>query len=550
MRTLIPLAAALFAAMPAVADTALLIANTRYDAAQGLRHADEIAALEGPLTAAGFEVIVVENGPAEAMRAAVSALLDAAETERVLIAVAGHVVRSQRGTWILGTDAETPDLATVGAQGVSLDVLLEIAGRAPGRALVLVGQEPRRIDLGAGLDRGFGPIEAPQGVAMLSGAPDDLVDFARREALRPGADLAEAVAASRDLRSHGFLSSALPFLDSDGTLPAAPAGPAPEEIALWAAVQELNTIGAYRAYLEQYPQGTQAEEARRRIAAFEAQSADPLAAAEAAEEALALSRSARQQIQRDLSILEHDPRGIDGIFGNGTRAAIRSWQAAAGYEVTGFITAPQVSALRSAAAQRAAELEEEARIRQEEQARADRAFWQAIGQGQDEAGLRAYLERYPNGLFSDVAQSRLDAIEAARRAEAEAAERAAWDAVRQLDTVEAYQRYLRDYPQGLFVEMARARISALELGLNPQELAQAEAREAALNLAEPMRRLVEQRLAALGLDPGPLDGVFDTRTRRAIRGYQGARGLPATGYLDQLTMVRLLAEAIGGSIFR
>lgn len=551
MRILLPFALALFAAPAALADTALLIANTRYDTAQDLRQADEIATLERPLSEAGFEVIVVEDGPVAAMRAAVSALVAAEETDRVLVAVAGHLVRSQSGTWILGTESEAPDLGSVGGQGVALDVLLEVAGRAPGRAMVLIGQERRQSDLGPGLARGLGPLDAPQGVTVLSGAPDDIAAFARRAVLRPGTDLAAAVAASRNLRSHGFLSASSPFLDAVPDAAAAPPpDPSEEEAALWQAVEELDTSGAYRAYLDQYPEGAFAAEAQAALAGLSARPVvDPLAEAEAVEAALGLSRAERQQIQRDLTLLDYSTRGIDGIFGPGTRGAIRDWQTAEGMSVTGFLTAPQIGILRDAAAQRAAELEEEERRQREAEERADRAFWQAIGQGQDEAGLRNYLQRYPQGLFAQVARSRLDEIEAERRAEAEAEERADWDAVRQADTVAAYRRYLEAYPEGLFVDAAGSRIAELETGLSPEAQAQAEAREAALNMAQPMRVMVEQRLAAVGLDPGRPDGVFDRQTREAIRAYQAARGVQATGYLDQLTVVRLLAEAIGGRLF-
>lgn len=548
MRALLPLTLALFAAPAAFADTALLIANTRHDNGQSLREADEIAALERPLTEAGFEVIVVENGPVDAMRAGLSALIEAEESDRLFIAVAGHVVRSQRGTWLLGTDADAPDLASVGGQGVALDVLLEIAGQVPGRALVLVGTEPRGIDIGAGLARGLGQIDAPQGVTVISGAPDDLADFARRTALQPGVDLASAVEGSRNLRSHGFLARAVPFLDAEGDAPR-PVGPSAEERALWQAVRELNTVGAYNAYLTQYPQGTFRSEARVALDGLAEAPVDPLAGAEAVETALGLSRTARQQIQRDLTLLEYNTRGIDGIFGPGTRGAIRNWQAARGFAVTGFLTGPQVGILREAAALRAAELEEETRRQREVEERADRAYWQAIGEGRDEAGLRSYLERYPRGLFAEVARARLEDIDAARRAEAEAEERADWDAVRQRDSVDAYRSYLDAYPRGLFADSARARIAELETGLSPDAQSQAEAREAALNLAQPMRVLVEQRLAAVGLDPGRQDGVFDRQTRIAIQTYQDGRGLTPTGYLDQMTVVRLLAEAIGGRIF-
>ena len=542
------LATLLLAAPAALADTALLIANTRHDNGQSLRDADEIAALEGPLTEAGFEVIVVEDARVAAMRAALSALIEAGERDRLLIAVAGHVVRSQRGTWVLGTDADTPDLGTVGGQGVALDVLFEIAGQVPGRSVVLIGSEPRAVDLGAGLARGLGPIEAPQGVTVLSGAPDDLADFARRTLLRPGTDLAAELAASRSLRSHGFLSAALPFLEADAAAPQ-PAGPSPEESALWQAVRELDSVGAYGAYLTQYPDGVFRAEAQAALDALAAEPADPLAEAEAAETALQLSRGARQQIQRDLSLLDHDTRGIDGIFGPGTRGAIREWQTAAGFEATGFLTGAQIARLRDAASQRAAELEDEARRQREAEERADRAFWQAIGAAPDEAELRSYLERFPRGLYADVARGRLDEIEAARRAQAEAAERADWDAVRQADTVAAYRSYLDGYPRGLFVDAARARIAEIESGLSPEAQARAEASEAALNLAQPMRVLVEQRLAAIGLSPGQADGVFDRQTRVAIRSFQDGRGLTPTGYLDQITVVRLLAEAIGGRLF-
>ena len=41
---------------------------------------------------------------------------------------------------------------------------------------------------------------------------------------------------------------------------------------------------------------------------------------------------------------------------------------------------------------------------------------------------------------------------------------------------------------------------------------------------------------------GPLDGVFDNRTRSAIKGYQASRGLPDNGYLDRQTVVALVQD--------
>ena len=54
-----------------------------------------------------------------------------------------------------------------------------------------------------------------------------------------------------------------------------------------------------------------------------------------------------------------------------------------------------------------------------------------------------------------------------------------------------------------------------------------------LGLSREDRRLVQMGLASVGHDPGPADGVFGGRTRRALSAWQGTRGLEATGYLTK-----------------
>ena len=68
------------------------------------------------------------------------------------------------------------------------------------------------------------------------------------------------------------------------------------------------------------------------------------------------------------------------------------------------------------------------------------------------------------------------------------------------------------------------------------------------------RRRVQSALAAQGFDPGPADGVFGARTRRAIQAWQASRGHAATGSLTgaQVGMLhapprRAQATAQGGS---
>lgn len=64
------------------------------------------------------------------------------------------------------------------------------------------------------------------------------------------------------------------------------------------------------------------------------------------EATLNLSLEDRRAIQSRLSVLGYDTRGVDGVFGSGTRRAIRDWQTAQGDAVTGYLTAAQVRTLR------------------------------------------------------------------------------------------------------------------------------------------------------------------------------------------------------------
>ena len=55
----------------------------------------------------------------------------------------------------------------------------------------------------------------------------------------------------------------------------------------------------------------------------------------------------------------------------------------------------------------------------------------------------------------------------------------------------------------------------------------------------PVTQQAQTRLAALGHDPGTLDGAMGEATRSAIRAYQQQSGLPETGNLDGATLERL-----------
>lgn len=93
---------------------------------------------------------------------------------------------------------------------------------------------------------------------------------------------------------------------------------------------------------------------------------------------------------------------------------------------------------------------------------------------------------------------------------------------------------------GWLIAMAPSLAGAQTIGGQPPPKADG---STALDLAS-IRKL-EQQLAAAGFSPGPVDGRFDERTRRAVREYQRAKRLEPTGLLDPETQALLLAEADG-----
>ena len=146
------------------------------------------------------------------------------------------------------------------------------------------------------------------------------------------------------------------------------------------------------------------------------------------EDGLNLERSARRQIQQGLAAGGFDPGGADGLFGPRTRAAIRRWQSSRGARSTGYLDGPSAEALRSVGAAGLAVAATAApapppvpAVAQQSppgapaDSRADSAeleglFWQSVMNSTNPAEFEAYLSRFPNGLFSELARARVAAL--------------------------------------------------------------------------------------------------------------------------------------------
>lgn len=527
------------AQMAAAADMALILGDTGQLAT--LRNETDISAADfaGPLREAGFEILQPKNRSSGNLRLAAQELETALAEDgidRLVIVVTGPLASSARDTWVLSNGAPGASALSVGVTGVSLGALSDMAAAARGPAAILIAPGRSLDTLGPGLAPGLTELRPEPDVTYATGPAGALAETLARGLLDPGKSLAQVAREAPDgVAFSGFLSEQAGLIgDGFGTDTGAA-----EERGFWAAVLAIDTKEAYGVYLDAYPEGANRAAARERLDWVQTA---PERQAEEAEDALDLSREARREVQRDLALLGFDPRGIDGLFGPGSRTAISDWQRDQGFEETGYLNGNQLLRLRDAARERGEVLEAEAREAQREKERADRAYWRDTGEGGDEAGLRQYLERYPDGAFADMAEARLEEMEEARRARTERAERDAWDAARTVNSAGAYQSFLKDYPDSGFAPAARDRLRQLQADAqNADEVARARAEEKQIVSIGPARLVIEKRLAQIGADPGRVDGKFDKRTRAAIRRFQRLRGLPVTGHVSRLTMVRLMA---------
>ncbi len=528
---------------PAMSDSVgLLVGSYSYDSLPEVRRGGRISRAVPELEQSGMQVSFLRSPSQQALTEALANFgQQASQADALLVALSGRFLRSATETYYLPADATAGPLATLHTTALPLSTILAVLADKPGRAVLILSTDDREARFGPSLSFGIGPLDIPQGVTVLIGTPTATTKVVSENISQPGRPFVGA-ARQNGIVVTGYAPDTLVLMDG-ATPPPVTTSNRLKDIQDWRAASAANTVEAYEGYLEAHPRGEFVDMASNRIRAL---TDTPEARAERTEQALDLNRDARRDIQRDLSLLGFNTRGIDGIFGRGTRAAVAEWQRRERFEATGFVTAEQIELLNRQAAARAAELEAEAEARRQEQLAADVAYWNQTGSNGDEAGLRAYLNRFPDGEFAELANERLAVIEERKRARASRLDRQLWEETTSRNTAAAYERYLVESPNGAFREEAQARIVALQ---RENEFADAARAEAAMNMTPGTRRIVEARLNAIGLRPGPVDGVFDNDTRRAIRRYQAARNLPESGYVSEQMMVQLMADTVR-QIFR
>jgi len=384
-----------------------------------------------------------------------------AGADTVIAVLNGHVAHFGEVSWLLPADTNVSSATGLAFRGVDISFIAQILAQKPGHSVLFVGESDRELVRIPLVQEGLARMPLPRGVMMISGAYDKVGDLLRHSFLRP------------NVRVIDVLRTDTGRLEIEGDIPAS---------------LELVSNRVFARTPEQI------------------------------EEALGLSRSARRQIQQDLTDLGFNTRGVDGLFGNGTRTAIRSWQRRERLTRTGYLDADQVARLREQGGAARVELRA-----------GDRSYWAQTGANGTERGLQLYLQRYPNGQFANRARAELARFNART-------DEQAWARAVQINTDAAYREYLSDFPNGIYKDIARTRIGAVpEVVENDGKRV-----EDALRLNSVSRLLIEQRVADLGYRTGPRDGNFDLATRQAFRSYQRDRGMAVTGYVTADMIRRLL----------
>ncbi|MHA1127977.1 MAG: peptidoglycan-binding protein [Alphaproteobacteria bacterium] len=528
LATALTLSMAAMAGGVSAADLALIISNGDYDYLReegriSRKHDDLVAAFK----AEGFEVI---EG-ADLTRLEMLALAKRADSiseavENFVILLSGNIVNDGRQTWVLPVDTAGDTLLEAAFGAPTLDTFLAMAGTKPGHASVFIGVSDVDPNRNSGLKSGVGDATIPQGVLLVSGQADKIEELLRDDLLGSNRPMSVLLANPSRIDVTGYVSPDNGLSGSSTTPETSAPGNWVDFVAeqtLWAVADKSNKRDDLEEYLRRFPSGIFAQAARARLATTAPVIVTPTP--KEAEAALRLSRTERRNIQENLTLLGFDTRGVDGILGRGSRAAIAAWQGRQRLEVTGYLTDPQITRLR-----------EQADSERTIQEAADRRYWNAVGSSGRKVDLQAYLDRYPAGIHADEARELLVVYEAE---EVTQRDNTAWSAAVARNTANSYRAYLAKFPRGIYATVAKQRIETLEPD-DAIDVNAAQAAEARLNLNVATRLLIENRLKNAGFNPGRLDGVFDSSTRKAIGKYQKARGLNKTGYVDAATVRALL----------
>ncbi len=534
---------------------ALVIGNSAYEHVPVLANpGNDASDIAAKLESLGFEVVTGKDLSLDAMRRTVRDFiktLDGAELS--LFFYAGHGLQVNGTNYMAPIDAKLGSYDDLEFEAMPVDLIVSAMERNTKTNLVFL-DACRDNPLAENLARSMGTRSSAvgRGLARIGSGVGTLVSFATQpgnvaldgngrnspfsSALAkhlgtPGQDITrDLILVRRDvLEATG--GKQVPWDNSSLTgevvlKPAEKAEPKEEakqetkpveakpdnsvELAFWQSVKDSTDPRLLEAYVEQFPQGAFANLARVKIELIKA-AVDKEAQAKAAAEKLENEKA------------EADAKAAEEAARKAVEAQKAAVEAEAARKAEAQKAATQDAAKQAARqkeleaeAQKAAEL---AKLREKE---AETAYWTSIQSAGGTASFEAYLAKYPQGQFTDLARIRIDEIARTAAARAEAAK---------AEAEKQKQLQVASLQQPVTAKETETR------SLAPEELA----------------RETQRELQRLGCLIGSVDGNWGNGSRRALENYAGRQGLklasldPALDTLDRLkaTTVRVCPLVCG-----
>lgn len=173
----------------------------------------------------------------------------------------------------------------------------------------------------------------------------------------------------------------------------------------------------------------------------------------------------------------------------------------------------------------------------------------AFGRVRDEVMLKTDRKQEPfvygslGGSVIALVPTKLDETAEGKPAPSEQAnlEITFWNSIKDTKNSRLLEAYLNRYPNGAFADIARITLDGLKTAaLTPAEHAD----DSTLIADSATLNELRERLYELNFDPGPLDGALTDASRQAIREFEEQNHLPPTGAATMGLLRRL--RAIGG----
>lgn len=138
-----------------------------------MRGAADLADEARAFQRAGYDVQAFANASRDDIARGLAAL-DAASgaADRLVVYLAGRFVTDGDRTWLMMPDAKFQSIFDLHDNMLSVEAVMTLLSRAPGRAVLVLGFDGDQRDrVVRNLRQGIGRLEVPQGVTVLRGAP-------------------------------------------------------------------------------------------------------------------------------------------------------------------------------------------------------------------------------------------------------------------------------------------------------------------------------------------------------------------------------------------